>query len=65
MNFKEMVMRVLKNNSNPIFSNLIQMAEKGDSEGVEKFARNFYKEQGKDFDKEFGAFQSMFMNKKE
>ena len=60
---KQMVLNMLKNNSNPIFANLIDMAEKGDSQGVENFARNMLKEQGKDFDKEFGNFQNMFMNK--
>ena len=37
---------------NPIFSNLIDMAEKGDNEGVEAFARNILKERGLDLDKE-------------
>ena len=64
MNIKQIVMGMLKNNSNPIFANLIEMAEKGDSKGVENFARNYFKEQGKDFDKEINAFQSMFMNMK-
>lgn len=64
MNFKEMVMGVLKNNSNPIFANLIQMAEKNDVEGLEKFARNLCKEKNCDFDKEIANFQNMFMNNK-
>ncbi len=64
MNVKQMVMGMIRNNSNPIFTNLINMAETGDYKGVETFARNYYKEQGKDFDKEFNAFQNMFMNKK-
>lgn len=38
--------------SNPIFNSLIDMAEKGDSKGVEAFARNMLKERGLDFDKE-------------
>lgn len=63
MNPKQIVMNMIKNNSNPIFSNLIRMAENNDVEGVENFARNIYKEQGKDFDKEFTNFQSMFMKK--
>lgn len=64
MNIKQMVMNAIKTNSNPIFNNLVEMAEKGDSKGVESFARNYYKEQGKDFDKEFSAFQSMFMGRR-
>lgn len=65
MNLKQIVMNMLKNNSNPIFNNLIEMAEKGDSKGVENFARNMMKEQGRDFDKEMSNFQNMFnQNKK-
>lgn len=45
---------------NPIFSNLIQMAENGDNKGVEDFARNIMKEKGKDFDKEFSEFKNNF-----
>lgn len=63
MNIKQIVMNMIKNNSNPIFANLVQMAENGDTKGVENFARNFYKEQGKDFDKEIANFQNMFKQK--
>lgn len=38
--------------NNPIFSNLIDMAEKGDNKGVETFARNMLKERGLDLDTE-------------
>ena len=38
--------------NNPILSNLIDMAEKGDNQGVENFARNMLKERGMDLDKE-------------
>ena len=58
MNPQQMVMNMVKNNSNPIFKNLIEMAEKGDTKGVEEFARNMYKEQGKDYDKEFSDFMN-------
>ena len=59
-NPKDMAMKMLKNNTNPIFSNLIDMANKGDSKGVEDFARNYMKSQGKDFDQEFNNFKDMF-----
>ena len=36
------------------------MANKGDEQGLEEFARNYYKEQGKDFDKEFSDFMNTF-----
>lgn len=62
-NPKDMAMQLLAENNNPIFNNLIEMANKGNTEGIENFARNYMKEQGKDFDKEFNSFKSMF-NKK-
>lgn len=48
------------NKNNPIFGNLINMAQSGNLKGVEEFARNFLKEQGRDFDKEFSEFMSNF-----
>lgn len=59
-NPKETVINIIKSNDNPMIKNLVNMAENGDNEGVEKFARNFYKEQGRDFDKEYSQFMKMF-----
>lgn len=63
MNPKNIVMNMLKNNTNPIFANLIEMANKGDTKGLEQFARNYMKDNGKDFDKEFNEFKSMLNRK--
>ena len=41
-------------------SPLLGMAQRRDSRGIEQFARNYYKQQGKDFDKEFQMFRQMF-----
>lgn len=60
MNPKEMVLKIISNNSNPIVGNLVNMANKGDTKGIEEFARNYMKEQGKDFDKEFNNFMNNF-----
>ena len=57
---KEAVISMVKSNNNPMIKNLVEMAEKGNTEGVENFARNFLKEQGRDFDKEFGEFTKNF-----
>lgn len=54
---KGIAMQMLNNNSNPMLKNLVQMAEKGDYQGVENIARNIYKEQGKDFDQEYEQFK--------
>ena len=63
MNPKNIVMKMLKNNSNPIFANLIEMANNNDTKGLEQFARNYMKDNGRDYDKEFNDFKSMFNRK--
>lgn len=64
-NPQQMVMNIVgKNNSNPMISNLMQMANKGDSEGIENFARNLFKEKGQDFDKEFSNFMQTVKGQK-
>ena len=59
-NPKDMAMKMLKSNTNPIFNNLMQMMEKGDDKGIEQFARNICKEKNIDFDKQFGEFMNNF-----
>lgn len=55
---KGIAMQMMGNN--PIFTNLINMAEKGDNKGVEDFAKNILKERGLDFDKELANFKKSF-----
>lgn len=57
---KDAVINVIKANNNPMVKNLVDMAEKGDNEGIEKFARNMFKEQGRDFDSEIKQFMNNF-----
>ena len=45
---------------NPMAKNAIQMAQKGDSKGIEQMARNLCKEKGIDFDKSFSDFKNQF-----
>lgn len=59
-NPKEAVINMIKTNNNPMVKNLVDMAEKGDNEGIEKFARNMFKEQGRDFDSEIKQFMNNF-----
>ena len=63
MNPRNIAMQLLGQNNNPIFNNLIDMANKGDTKGVEEFARNYMKDKGRDYDKEFNDFKSMFNGK--
>ena len=36
------------------------MAEKGQNDKIEEFARNLFREQNRDFDQEFGEFMKNF-----
>ena len=48
--------------NNPILREVITKAQNGDTQGVEQFARNFLRGQGRDFDKEFNEFKTLFSN---
>ncbi len=62
MNPVQMIKNMIlnKNINNPILKEIITKAQNGDTKGVEAFARNFLKEQGRDFDKEFNEFMKNF-----
>lgn len=56
-NPKDLILKTIgKNNTNPMINNLVNLAQKGNKEEVEKIARNICKERSIDFDKEFSAF---------
>ena len=57
---KDAVINMIKSNNNPMIKNLVEMAEKGDNQGVENFARNLYVQQGRNFDEEFKDFMNNF-----
>ena len=59
---KELLMNFMQqSNPNPMINNLIRSAKNGDYSQVENFARNMFKEQGRDFDTEFNQFKNQFM----
>lgn len=58
-NPQQMIMNMIGNN-NPMMNNLVKMAQNGNKQGVEQFARNVCKEKGIDFDKNFSEFMSNF-----
>jgi hypothetical protein len=55
------IMEMLKSQSggNPLFANILAMAQNGNRAGIEQVARNIYKEKGLDFDKEFNSLKQM------
>lgn len=61
-NPQQMVMNMMKGqaNNNPMLSNLLKLAESGNTQQIEQIARNILKEQGKDFDKEFAGFKQTY-----
>lgn len=57
-NPQKFVLNMLGGNNNPIMNNLKQMANDGNQKGVEEFARNLFKQNNRDFDKEFKEFMN-------
>lgn len=63
MNMLEAIQNFINTHNSPFMNNLIAMAKKGNAKGVEEFARNYLKEQGRDFDQEFANFKNQFGSK--
>ena len=62
-NPKEFLNQMMNNSNimqNPMARNIIDMAQKGDVEGIEQMGRNIAKEKGIDFDKAFSDFKKQF-----
>lgn len=47
----------IQNSPSPIGANLLNLARSGDTNALMAFARNYFQQQGVDFDKEFAAFR--------
>jgi hypothetical protein len=58
-NIPDLIKKSISSN-NPVMGNLIDMANKGDTKGLENFARNLFKEKGRNFDEEFSEFMNNF-----
>jgi len=61
-NPQQMVMNMLQQNAqgNPIFANILSLAQNGNTQEIENIVRNMARERGIDFDKEFNSFRQMF-----
>ena len=59
-NPQQLVLSMLENQmgGTPMGNNLLQMARNGQSDDIEKFARNLFESRGLKFDKEFNSFKS-------
>ena len=60
-NPQQLVLSMLENQmgGTPMGNNLLQMARNGQSDDIEKFARNLFESRGLNFDKEFNSFKSL------
>ena len=60
-NPQQLMMQVLETqmSDSPMRDNLLDLARRGDTAGIEKIARNLAQQRGVDFDKEFNAFRQM------
>lgn len=61
-NPQQLVMSVLNQRAqeNPMFANMLKLANTNDTKRLEQIARNLAKERGMDFDKEFANFRQIF-----
>ena len=61
-NPQQLVMGMLQKraNENPLFANILSLAQQGNTTEIENIVRNMAKERGIDFDKEFNSFKQMF-----
>ena len=59
-NPQQLVLSMLENQmgGTPMGNNLLQMARNGQSDDIEKFARNLFESRGLNFDEEFNSFKS-------
>ena len=53
----QLIMSFLQQQNNPMANNLLQMAQNGNTSGIEQIARNICAQKGLDFDKEFNSFK--------
>lgn len=56
-NPQEFLTNYIKQNSNPMINNLMEMARKNDKQGIENFARNFFQQKGINFDDIMNQFK--------
>lgn len=61
-NPQQIVMNMLQQNAqgNPMFANILSLAQNGNTQEIENIVRNMARERGIDFDKEFNSFKQMF-----
>ena len=57
-NPQQLVMGILQQNNNPIVQNAANLAQNGDTVGLQQIARNLAQQRGLNFDEEFNKFKN-------
>lgn len=57
-NPQQLVMNFLQQNNNPIVQNAANLAQNGDTVGLQQIARNLAQQRGLNFDEEFNKFKN-------
>ena len=58
MNPQQLIMNILQQNNNPIIQNAVNLAQNGNSIGLQQIARNLAQQRGLNFDEEFNKFKN-------
>lgn len=63
---QQFAMEMIKNSNinDPMINNLVQLAQSGDTNGVNKIAEDYFRQQGLNFGQEFNSFMSMLQQNK-
>lgn len=58
---QQLVMSMIQNNNinDPMINQLVEYANKGDTQKIEEIAKSLFQKQGKDFTSEFNNFMAM------
>ena len=56
-NHQQLILSFLQQQNNQMANYLLQMAQNGNTSGIEQIARNICAQKGLDFDKEFNSFK--------
>lgn len=63
-NPQQVAMQIIQQNyaNDPTMMQLLQMGQSNDIQGINKFAQQYFAQQGRDFNKEFSSFMNAVRN---
>ena len=63
-NPKQVALQLIQSNfsNDPLAQNLLAMGQRGDIKGLEQFAKQYFNQQGRDFNLEMAKFMNVIQN---